>query len=68
MLEGVLSVQEEHATDMQDLGLTANRYIQAMEIKPIKGVKVVHHVESSLIDPDDESQAGRQHPGSRASP
>jgi len=47
--------------DMQDLGVKSNRYIQAMEIKPVKGVKVVHHVESSLIDPDDESQAGRQH-------
>ncbi|MBZ5611922.1 MAG: hypothetical protein LAP38_26980 [Acidobacteriia bacterium] len=47
--------------DMQDLGLKTNRYIQAMEIKPIKGVKVVHHVESTLIDPDDESPAGRQH-------
>ena len=47
--------------DMEDLGLKTNRYIQAMEIKPVKGVKVVHHVESSLIDPDDDSQAGRQH-------
>jgi hypothetical protein len=47
--------------EMQDLGLKSNRYIQAMEIKPIKGVKVVHHVESSLIDPDDDSLASRQH-------
>ncbi len=47
--------------DMQDLGLKTNRYIQAMEIKPIKGVKVVHHVESTLIDPDDEGPLGRQH-------
>ncbi len=47
--------------DMQDLGLKQNRYIQAMEIKPTKGVKVVHHVESTLIDPDDEGPAGRQH-------
>ena len=47
--------------DMQDLGVKSDRYIQAMEIKPVKGVKVVHHVESSLIDPEDESQAGRQH-------
>jgi len=47
--------------DMQDLGLKTNRYIQAMEIKPVKGVKVVHHVESSLIDPDDDSLAARQH-------
>lgn len=47
--------------DMQDLGVKSNRYIQAMEIKPLKGVKVVHHVESSLIDPEDESQAARQH-------
>jgi hypothetical protein len=47
--------------EMKDLGITSDRYIQAMEVKPIKGVKVVHHVESSLLDPDDESQAARQH-------
>jgi hypothetical protein len=46
---------------MEDLGLKTTRYIQAMEIKPIKGVKVIHHVESSLIDPDDDSVAARQH-------
>jgi len=47
--------------EMKDLGIKSDRYIQAMEVKPIKGVKVVHHVESSLLDPDDESQAARQH-------
>ena len=47
--------------EMQDLGLKTNRYIQAMEIKPLKGVKVLHHVESSLLDPDDTSEAARQH-------
>ncbi len=46
---------------MEDLGLKTTRYIQAMEIKPIKGVKVIHHVESSLLDPDDDSVASRQH-------
>jgi hypothetical protein len=46
---------------MEDLGLKTTRYIQAMEIKPIKGVKVIHHVESSLLDPDDDSLASRQH-------
>ncbi|HYL37463.1 MAG TPA: hypothetical protein VEV17_16230 [Bryobacteraceae bacterium] len=45
----------------QDTGVKTNRYIQALEVKPIKGSKVVHHVESSLIDPDDESLAARQH-------
>ena len=47
--------------DMEDLGLKTTRYIQAMEIKPIKGVKVIHHVESSLIEPDEEDAATRQH-------
>jgi hypothetical protein len=45
----------------QDLGLTSDRYIQAIEIKPIKGARVIHHVESSLIDPEDDSLASRSH-------
>ena len=40
----------------KDLGLTGPRYIQAIEVKPVKGVKVVHHCETSLIDPDNESR------------
>jgi hypothetical protein len=37
----------------EDLGLKTDRYIAAMEIKPIRGVKVLHHVESSLVEPDE---------------
>jgi len=37
----------------EDLGLKSDRYIAAMEIKPIRGVKVLHHVESSLVEPDE---------------
>ena len=40
----------------KDLGITSPRYIQAVEVKPVKGVKVVHHCETSLIDPDNESR------------
>jgi hypothetical protein len=47
--------------DTEDLNLPADRYIQAIEIKPIKGVKVIHHVESSLIDPDADGPMGRSH-------
>jgi len=37
----------------EDLGLKSDRYIAAMEIKPIRGTKVLHHVESSLVEPDE---------------
>jgi hypothetical protein len=37
----------------EDLGLKTDRYIAAMEIKPIRGVKVLHHVESSLVEPEE---------------
>ena len=38
----------------EELGLTTDRYVTAVEIKPIKGVKVIHHVTSTLAEPDDE--------------
>lgn len=41
--------------DMQDLGLTSDRYVQAVEIKPISGAKVVHHANSEIINPDSET-------------
>lgn len=41
--------------ETQDLGLTTDRYVQAVEIKPLRGVGVVHHVTSDLIDPDSET-------------
>ncbi|HWZ30942.1 MAG TPA: hypothetical protein VNX18_06400 [Bryobacteraceae bacterium] len=37
----------------EDLGLKSDRYIAAMEIKPIRGTKVLHHVESSLVEPEE---------------
>jgi hypothetical protein len=36
-----------------DAGLTEDRYIQAIETKPIKGFKVVHHVVTSMKHEDD---------------
>jgi hypothetical protein len=38
----------------QDLGLTADRYVQAVEIKPISGARVVHHANSEVINPEAE--------------
>ena len=38
----------------EELGLKTDRYVTAVEIKPIKGVKVIHHVTSTLAEPDDE--------------
>jgi mono/diheme cytochrome c family protein len=35
-----------------DPGLTEDRYIKAVEIKPIKGGRVIHHMGTSLIYPD----------------
>jgi hypothetical protein len=42
----------------EDLGLKSARYIQAVEVKPIKGVKVVHHCETSLLDPGVDNAEG----------
>jgi hypothetical protein len=39
-----------------DAGLTQDRYIRAIEVKPVKGFRVVHHVTTSMKhedDPDD---------------
>jgi mono/diheme cytochrome c family protein len=33
-------------------GLTEDRFIQAFEVKPIKGHRVIHHAGGSLISPD----------------
>jgi hypothetical protein len=41
--------------DMQDLGLTSDRYVHAVEIKPIAGSRVVHHANSEIIDPGSET-------------
>jgi mono/diheme cytochrome c family protein len=35
-----------------DPGLTEDRYIKAVEIKPTKGRRVIHHIGTSLIYPD----------------
>ena len=41
--------------ETQDLGLSSDRYVQAVEVKPLTGSKVVHHVTSQLVDPDSET-------------
>src|SRR5579871_612333 len=43
----------------EDLGLKTDRYIQAVEVKPIKGVKVVHHAVAQMSGSSDPD-----HPGS----
>jgi mono/diheme cytochrome c family protein len=45
----------------EDPGIRTDRYIQAVEVKPIKGVKVVHHAVASMKGPDDDSVQGSQH-------
>ena len=42
----------------EDLGLKTDRYVTAIEIKPIKGFQVIHHATSTLADPDDEEAIG----------
>lgn len=47
--------------DTEDLGLKTDRYIQAVEVKPIKGVKVVHHAVAQMMgskDPDHPGTTG----------
>lgn len=39
----------------EDLGLTEDRYLEAVEIKPLEGARVVHHVTSQLIDESSET-------------
>jgi len=46
---------------MESPGLKTDRYIQAVEIKPIKGVKVLHHAVASMRAPDDDSVQGSAH-------
>src|SRR4051794_30403097 len=43
-----------------DAGLTEDRYIKAIEIKPSPrgGARVVHHAVTTLLDPDDQPMAG----------
>jgi len=38
----------------EDLGIKTNRYIQAVEVKPIKGVAVVHHAVASMQFEDEQ--------------
>jgi hypothetical protein len=39
---------------MEDLGIKINRYIQAVEVKPIKGVSVVHHAVATIHFDDEQ--------------
>ena len=42
-----------------DPGLTEDRYIQAVQIIPAKGHPVIHHIRTSIVEPD----AGTRHSG-----
>ncbi len=42
-----------------DPGLTEDRYIQAVQIIPTKGNQVIHHIRTSIIEPE----AGTRHSG-----
>ena len=42
-----------------DPGLTEDRYIQAVQIIPTKGHAVIHHIRTSIVEPD----AGTRHSG-----
>jgi len=41
-----------------DTGLTEDRYIKGVEIKPIKGFRAVHHASTSMKNDDDADDAG----------
>lgn len=41
-----------------DPGLTEDRYIRGIEVKPIKGFRVVHHVTTSMKHEDDPDDGG----------
>ncbi len=45
---------------MEDLGLKTDRYIQAVEVKPLKGAKVVHHAvaQTRLEDAEGNDEQG----------
>ena len=40
--------------DTDSLGLTSDRYVTAVEMKPFAGATVLHHASSSIIDPESE--------------
>jgi mono/diheme cytochrome c family protein len=42
-----------------DPGLTEDRYVQGIQIVPTKGYNVVHHIRTSIVEPD----AGTRHSG-----
>jgi mono/diheme cytochrome c family protein len=43
-----------------DPGLTEDRYVQALQIIPVKGYNVIHHIRTSLVE---DTGAGTRHSG-----
>src|SRR5439155_21389120 len=41
---------------LADPGLTEDRYIQGVQIIPLKGYPVIHHIRTSLVAPTDETR------------
>ena len=50
-----------------DPGLTADRYIQGVQIMPTKGYAVVHHIRTSIVEPNDASRGSGQLDGTDGS-
>jgi hypothetical protein len=50
-----------------DPGLTEDRYIKGVQIIPIKGFPVIHHIRTSIVEPTDETRNGGQLDGTDGS-
>ena len=46
---------------LESINSTTDRYIQAVEIKPVKGVKVLHHAVSTMRAPNEDGMQGESH-------
>ena len=49
-----------------DPGLTEDRYVEAVQIIPTKGRQVIHHIRTSLVDPDASTRHSGQLDGNVA--
>jgi len=52
---------------MVDPGLTEDRYIQGVQIIPTKGFTVIHHIRTSIVEPNDADRGSGQLDGTDGS-
>ena len=50
-----------------DPGLTEDRYIQGVQIMPTKGYPVIHHIRTSIVEPNDAARGSGQLDGTDGS-